>query len=187
MGSFGSKTQPEQRPIIDIDDLQNRIRSLERDTQRGNVERRLRALETQADLNNDGIVTRDEMETYMATQLKMREDELIRLNHEKDELKKQYDELYKKHEEMLNEIREGRGELIPVSTVSNIAVEKFVEQLLADPNVNVYGLPDAVESAVYRNTIRLMLGAMEKVFENVQIEFIGHKINIVMQPLHEEK
>jgi hypothetical protein len=65
-------------------------------------------------------------------------------------------------------------------------VDKFVTQLLEDPNVNVYGLPDSVESAMYRNTIRLMLGAMEKVFENVQIEFIGHKINIVMQPLHEE-
>jgi len=190
MGGFGSKHELSENinHESDMDYLQtlkDRIDHLESDPFRNNIQKRLNNLEKQADLNDDGVVTRSEMESYMATQLKMREDQLIELNRKNSELQKKYDELFSRHENILDKIRQERGLTIPVSNISNKAIEKFVSKLLSDPDINIYGLPDAVESAVYKNSIRLMMGAMEKLFSNVQLEFIGHKITVVMQPVED--
>ena len=50
--------------------LVERINALENDPRRDNLEERLKSLESHADLDGDGTVSRQEMETYMATQLK---------------------------------------------------------------------------------------------------------------------
>nr|QBK85677.1 MAG: hypothetical protein LCMAC101_02720 [Marseillevirus LCMAC101] len=129
-----------------------------------------------ADANNDGIITRKEMESYINSQLRERDEKVFHL-------RKAYDDLFEKHSQLLEQI--ARNNIMDVNKRSNIsgeAIQKFVDELLADPNVNIYGFPDKIESALYRNTIRMILGAMEKLFNNVSIDFIGHKITVVMEP-----
>ena len=116
------------------------------------------------------------METYINSQLRERDETEF-------QLRKAYDDLFEKHSRLLEQI--ARNNIMDVnkqSSISGDAIQKFVDELLADPNVNIYGFPDKIESALYRNTIRMILGAMEKLFNNVSVDFIGHKITIVMEP-----
>lgn len=128
------------------------------------------------DVNHDGVVTRKEMEAYVNTQLIEKDKQL-------NQLRDAYDDLYAKHSKVLEQIaKDNSMETVRQSNISGEAVQKFVEELLTDPNVNIYGFPDRIESAVYCNVIRMILGAMEKLFNNVSVEFIGHKITINMVP-----
>ena len=128
------------------------------------------------DTNHDGVVTRKEMEAYINTQLVEKDEKMIQLREE-------YDDLFKKHSQLLEQVaRNNSVDVAKQSNISGEAIQKFVDELLADPNVNIYGFPDKIESALYRNIIRMVLGALEKLFNNVNIDFIGHKITVAMVP-----
>ncbi len=128
------------------------------------------------DSNNDGVVTRKEMEAYINDQLLEKDKNLIYL-------REAYDDLFKKHSEILEQVaRNNSLDAVKQSNISGEAIQKFVDELLADPNVNIYGFPDKIEAALYRNAMRMILGAMEKLFNNVSVDFIGHKITVAMVP-----
>ncbi len=128
------------------------------------------------DANNDGVVTRKEMEAYINTQLLEKDKEVVRL-------REAYDDLFKKHSDILEQVaRNNSLDAIKQSNISGEAIQKFVDELLADPNVNIYGFPDKIEAALYRNAMRMILGSMEKLFNNVSVDFIGHKITVAMVP-----
>ena len=128
------------------------------------------------DANHDGIVTRKEMEAYINTQFLEKDKELTYL-------REAYDDLFKKHSQLLEQVaRNNSLDAAKQSNISGEAIQKFVDELLADPNVNIYGFPDKIESALYRNVIRMVLGAMENLFNNVSVDFIGHKITMAMVP-----
>ena len=116
------------------------------------------------------------MEAYINTQLLEKDKEIIYL-------REAYDDLFKKHSQVLEQVaRNNTLDTAKQSNISGEAVQKFVDKLLADPNVNIYGFPDKIEAALYRNVIRMILGAMEKLFNNVSVDFIGHKITMSMVP-----
>ena len=129
------------------------------------------------DANHDGLVTRKEMEAYINAQLEEKEQEAIHW-------RQAYDDLFKKHNQVLEQLaRDNTLDAAKQSNISGDAVQKFVDELLADPNVNIYGFPDKIEAALYRNVIRMILGAMENLFNNVNVDFIGHKITMAMVPV----
>jgi len=131
MGSCFSKEQPKS-PFadIDIDNLKQRIDELENNTNRGDLEARLESLESKADLNGDGTVSRQEMETYMATQLKLREDELIRLNQENEALKDALEKAHERYEVLLDKVRSGDTACIQSSKVSSAAIDDQIQKWL---------------------------------------------------------
>jgi len=62
-------------------------------------------------------------------------------------LREAYDNLYKKHSQLLEQV--ARNNTVDVAKQSNIsgeAIQKFVDEPPADPNVNIYGL--AVDSQI---------------------------------------
>ena len=121
-----------------------------------------------------------EMGNYIDRRLQEKDENLIKIQ-------QAYDELYKKHTILLQQMsKENAVQTNKHSNISDEAIQKFVEGLLADPTVNIYGFPDVIEAAVYRNVIRLMLGDVEMLFNKVSIDLIGHKITIVMEPCEEE-
>jgi len=193
MGNHTSQPLPPSSPPVwenvDLDALQSRLEALEQadESSRSDVAKRLKKLERFADANGDGKVTRDEMESYMAMQLKLREDELIRLRHELDRVREEYDTLSKTHDDTLTKIHEGRTDEIQSSAVSDRAIDKFVDDIIADPNTNIYGFPDKLERAMYRKSAKMTLVGLEKVFENIALEVIGHRIRISMQPLRPDE
>lgn len=178
---FGKKNQ-----TTDIDILTERIKALENDPHRDNLEERLKFLESHADLDGDGTVTRQEMEIYMATQLKLREDELIHLSHENKALKESLDRADQRYEALLDKVRKGDTACIQSSKVSNAAIERQVQEWLKDPHTNFSFIPDRAEMFAYKKMLAAMLGGMEKLFEGVALEFIGHRLQVTMQPIDPE-
>lgn len=184
MGCFSSKGMKIQGTNqVDLDELHHRIADLEKRQADGDtIDQRLSRLEKQADLNSDGVVTRQEMETFMAMQLQRRENDLLKLNEEKKRLQEAYDRLYKEHLDVLEQINKGAS-FTPVSKISDKAIETFVDTLINDPEINIYGLPDRLEKAMYRNTLKMVMHSLEKVFSNVGVELIGHRLRVNMEPL----
>ena len=73
--------------------------------------------------------------------------------------------------------------LTPRSRVSDAAVDRFVTTLLADPGVNLRYVPDAVEGAVYRNLLTVLLHAVARTSDTAGIELLGHRIRLVIEPI----
>lgn len=90
-----------------------------------------------------------------------------------------YDSLYAKHEALLN-TREPIRDV--QSRISDEAIDKFVKTLIEDPKTNIYGFPDVVEGAVYRNVLKTMLHAVSHVTDDSNVLFLGHKIRIIIEP-----
>lgn len=98
--------------------------------------------------------------------------------------KKKYDDLYAKYNVLLSKIAK-----IPTpqteSRISDAAVDQYVKTIVADPKLNIYAIPDAIEGAVYRNVLKLMLHSIAHTTDATGLVFIGHKIRLVLEPLEE--
>jgi predicted Zn-dependent protease len=97
--------------------------------------------------------------------------------------KKRYDDLHQKYTTVL----ERSDQLQSHSKISDEAVNKFVETILADPTLNIYALPDAIEGTLYRNTIKIILHALAHASDETALIVLGHRIRIVIEPLKLEK
>jgi hypothetical protein len=51
--------------------------------------------------------------------------------------------------------------------------------------VNIYGFPDIVENAIYKNVLKIVLHAAGHMADNSGILFLGHKIKIIIEPVEE--
>lgn len=67
--------------------------------------------------------------------------------------------------------------------LSEEQIRRFVEQLLADENVNIGYLPDWVERQLYINFFNLLIGLLRKTVSSTSIRFIGHEVSMVMVPM----
>jgi hypothetical protein len=67
-----------------------------------------------------------------------------------------------------------------LSGVSERDIQAFVEQVLADPNINVKGIPDVLEAELYRMTVRLVLNMIYSSIAAMHgAEFLaGHRIEL---------
>lgn len=95
--------------------------------------------------------------------------------------KRAYDDLYKRHEELL---QSSTKVTVVKKKISDEAIDVFVKTLLTDPEINVHGLPDVVERVLYRKVLKIILGTLGHVADNAEIEFIGHKITIGIEPIN---
>ena len=158
-----------------------------------NIQDRLAYLEQAADTNRDGLVTRQELEQYTATQLNVKDQELCNLRQELSaareknvKMQQMYDEAHRRHEELLEQISKEKADKVhkkdPTSVVSNGAIERFVDELLKDPNINIYLLPDSIEKPIYVNTLKIVLSLLQKSLNHTNLDIIGHEIKMQMQP-----
>lgn len=92
--------------------------------------------------------------------------------------KRRYDELHQKYTTILERTQPPTS----LSKISDEAVNKFVETILADPALNVYALPDAIEGTLYRNTIKIILHALAHASDETALVVLGHRIRIVIEP-----
>lgn len=142
----------------------------------------------QADTNRDGVVTREEMESYLATQLQIREEELLKTRSELEKTRAAYLQLEQKINQtslkQLNKpsVNAQDEHLLLKSHIDDAAIEKFVQSMIDDPNINMHGVPDIIEKAMYRRAAKMTLSSLGKIFENIALELMGHKIHVVMQP-----
>ena len=126
-------------------------------------------------------VTRGGMEAYVDERLAA---EARRAIH----LQAAYDELYRKHQVLLEEratraLPPSGSPLASKSHISDEAVDQFVTNLLQDPAVNIYGLPDRLEGAVYRNILKILLHSFVHASDTASLELLGHRVRLVVEPL----
>lgn len=166
-------------------------------------EHRLQRLEQAIDSNGDGIVTKTELQGY----LKNRDSELAMLQTEKAVLQKQILKMEELHEIALENSEketvkwhnayvslqekfiklEAEKNTNKPSVICNGAVDDFVDELLKDPNINIYLLPDSIERKVYSNTLKIILSTLQKMFNNTNLDIIGHQLKLSLQPTLESK
>lgn len=175
------------------------------------LQSRIDKLELAADLDGDGLVTKKELKEYAAKELELKDSEILLLRTEKTRLEKQvadlkvkaynaqqqadkeldrlqsaYDTLHMRHEQYLEMIAKDTTQ-DTASNISTKAIDRFVDELLADPNINIYMLPDTIEKPLYANTLKIMLSVVQKMFNNTNLDIIGHEFKMNMQPTLETR
>lgn len=149
---------------------------------------RLERIEREADLDGDGVVTKAELQKWSANELHAKDTEITFLRAELAEARqknKRWEGLYKKLHERYEELQGtvAKGEVRPANeSISTTAVEAFVDELLEDPNINIYMLPDSVERPIYVNTLKMVLSMLQKTLNKTNLDIIGHQFKVVMEP-----
>jgi len=161
------------------------------------------------DKNNDGIISKDEFKSWkdeqkikmLALEKKVEEQvnnkyNKLLLDQEREiaEAKKQIEELAKQnkslktinttledklfvaHEQSLN-LPQGK-----LQELSKQKIDEFVEQLLADKNVNIGYLPDFVERQLYKNIFGLLIGLLDNTVSTTSIKLLGHNLTFNITP-----
>lgn len=106
---------------------------------------------------------------------------------ERDKWKNAYEALYTQHTNLLESIvdaeKSGDKPNANASAISDKAVAIFVDQMLADPNINIRLLPDSIERPLYINIVKFNLALLQKTLANVSAEVIGHSVQLSMRPV----
>lgn len=69
------------------------------------------------------------------------------------------------------------------TSISTEHIKRFVDEMLEDPEINIYGFPDAIEKQVYRNVFNMVLRLLDHVVETSEVKLFGHKMVFDIQPI----
>jgi hypothetical protein len=73
-----------------------------------------------------------------------------------------------------------------LNEISRKRINKFVEEILDDQNINIKYLPDFVERQIYRNVFNILINLLDNLFDKTTLRFMGHKLTFDLQPLLDE-
>ena len=73
-----------------------------------------------------------------------------------------------------------------LTEISRKRINKFVERILDDENINIKYLPDFVEKQIYRNVFNILINLLDNLFDKTTVRFMGHKLTFDLQPLLDE-
>lgn len=94
------------------------------------------------------------------------------------ELKQKYDEDIE-----LTQSKTANGMTVKdLTRISKSQINKFVDELLDDEDVNSKYIPDFVERQLYRNIFKILLGTLDNLFDSTSVKFMGHQITFDLQP-----
>ena len=192
MGNFFSH---ENNNNNNLQDLQNRLERIEK-----------------LDLNNDGVISKDEFEKWKNNDLVTLKDAI------KDEVRQEYEEKLNDLNSTINDLNKqltsvknvnkeledtmkDKNALIErmganintdddvkelVKMLSKEQINRYVEELLEDEGTNIKYLPDFVERQIYRNIFKLIIKLMNKILGSMSFELVGHKLHMNMVPKGKE-
>lgn len=66
--------------------------------------------------------------------------------------------------------------------VSDSSIDRFVDELLQDPEINMYLVPDTLESEIYTKVLRSVMKALEKSLANAEVSLFNHSIKFSLKP-----
>lgn len=66
--------------------------------------------------------------------------------------------------------------------VSTIDIDKYIDELLQDPTINIQYFPDSIERGMYRNILGLTVNLIRKMATDTSLNVLGHSIHLVMVP-----
>lgn len=150
------------------------------------------------DMDQNGIVTHNEFDKWKDEYKKA----VTKIKRENEKLKKQFHESLAKKDAKIKELNatvdtlmyenerlekynaklikgvEPSGEL--KSIISKTKINEYVNEILENENINIKGLPDGIERAVYKNVIRIILIVLDKMAKQTEVEVLGHKMRIII-------
>lgn len=68
--------------------------------------------------------------------------------------------------------------------VNKEKIAQFVEHMLENPDINIYGFPDAIEKQIYRNVFSMLLNVLDFTLETSNVELLGHRIVFELEPIN---
>lgn len=104
-------------------------------------------------------------------------DIIAEIVNENEELRKQVKYL----KDVLNDKKKEKPRLKKVgmkleTPISKEAIEKYVEKILENKDMNISYLPDFVEKKIYENVFSITLNLLDDIMENIQINILNHKL-----------
>lgn len=190
MGNLFS--QKEEIPVVvksDDSDVQvaeliDKISEIEKYVN-NNIVERLRLMEEHADVNNDGIVTREEMENYLAIQLQSREQELLDLRDEYNTMKQKYKSMRKKYQRLQEGVLAENPDIstLPISSISKKHIAKYVDDLMDTDEGNLDMVPDFIERPIQIKKYKAMLEMIEHFARTASLKIANHEVMIAVKPL----
>lgn len=103
--------------------------------------------------------------------------EINNKNREIERIRNEYERLFEKYKIIKTQKEDDHEENDHKESEVNInAIDKFVEDILQDPNTNIYGIPDFIEREMYKRVGKTILVSLEKIIENVSFDVMGHTI-----------
>jgi hypothetical protein len=73
------------------------------------------------------------------------------------------------------------------SELSKKRIDAIVEQLIADPDINIKYFPDGIERQMYRNIFTIMINLLDNLVDTTSINFMGHKLVFDFQPMNDNE
>jgi len=71
---------------------------------------------------------------------------------------------------------------LPSNEISVENIDKFIDELLNDKNVNIKYIPDKAEKEIYKNVFLLLIRVIDHTIKSSKIEFLGHEITLTLKP-----
>ena len=65
---------------------------------------------------------------------------------------------------------------------TELAIEKIVDKMLQNADINASCIPDNLEKQLYINLLKLILGNLKVILDGVKVDFLEHEITIVIKP-----
>jgi|GEM_PF-4836504 len=129
-------------------------------------------------------VSRKEIENEISKSIKRKMKTLrienSNLRSENKDLKERYTKLIETKSRNIEPVQQPSLE---ENIISDVKIDQIINELLDDPDVNIYGLPDSLERMVYRKAFKMILSNIENFIKNTSITTFGHQIKMVIHPL----
>lgn len=72
------------------------------------------------------------------------------------------------------------------SIVSSEKISSHVDNMLANPDINLTWVPDKIEKLAYEKSMQLSLLAFAAAVDHASFEIMGHKLRIVIEPIDQQ-
>ena len=74
------------------------------------------------------------------------------------------------------------GSMEALESKLHVSVEKLVDKMLANDNVNSSIIPDYLEKKIYTNVFTIFIGILKEIMEDTNINILNQKITFKMIP-----
>jgi regulator of replication initiation timing len=116
-----------------------------------------------------------------------RMDDIVRentaLKHYNERLRDQLHEVNLKLENIASNQRKNLQSQPIRASVSTEHIKQYVDEMLENQDINIYGFPDAIEKQIYRNMFNMLLNVVDHTLDTSEVVLFGHKIVFDIQPL----
>ena len=204
MGNFFSTPNDGSVDHKEISDLKTRLADVERldrnkdglvtkdefelwlGEQKKDIENFKKRVEASSDEKYQKILTQNERDLNDAKmqlkQLEVENEALKSVNQSLESRLQKNDDLNQAIRSLPMHLRDEKTRKLS-SEISKKRIDSLVDELLADPDVNIKYFPDGIERQIYRNVFSIAINMLDSLVDTTSVNFMGHKLVFDLQPM----